>query len=665
MHIRLAKTAGFCMGVRRAVEMIFDLAAQNGDLPLYTFGPLIHNTQVLELLRQKGVTLLERIPAQGQGTILIRAHGVPPDIKARLAQAGFQVRDATCLRVVKIQQIIDEHTRNGSEAIIIGDRDHPEVFGLQGYAHGRGHVIENLEEFQNLPVFQQAFVVMQSTQNMALFNSMRHWVQENRPDYKVFNTICDTTEKRQSELRRLAAEVQAVIVIGGRSSGNTRRLADVARESGKPVWHIETEEDLKVSDRQLLASAETVGISAGASTPNWVIDKVVQDLSQVSVRHKPAPPRFRKRLRISEEERGGQDSQDLETNQDRAHYFLQRVSRSFALTIPQLPPGLRERVANAYLMCRIIDTIEDETCLRLEEKQNFFQKFIAMIDGDQPADAFSAELAPKLSCSTVPAERELIREASTVVDRYFEFSSHQRAIIRRCLVIMADGMLYFQKINNTSGLPDIDHLSAYCYYVAGVVGEMLTDLFCDYSEKTARHRDYLFSRATSFGLGLQMTNILKDVWEDRERGACWLPRDVFAKSGCDLDRVRKGVYTPGFAEGLSELIGIAHGHLAQAMAYTLRIPAPESGMRKFCLWAIGMAVATLQNIHKFRHYSSAEEVKIKRRRLKMIILASNLAVRRDRQLKLLFRMAAHGLPLAPSVDMKPALFLAARRQPHW
>jgi farnesyl-diphosphate farnesyltransferase len=264
----------------------------------------------------------------------------------------------------------------------------------------------------------------------------------------------------------------------------------------------------------------------------------------------------------------------------------------------------------------------------------------------------------------LPAERELVRAAESVVSRYLEFSSKQKAIIRRCLRIMADGMLHFQRINNTSGLPDVDHLNAYCYYVAGVVGEMLTDLFCDYSEDTAKHRDYLFSRATSFGLGLQMTNILKDVWEDRERGACWLPRDIFEKSGCDLGRVRKGCYTPEFGEGLGELIGIAHGHLAHAMAYTLRIPSPESGMRKFCLWAIGMAVATLQNINKMRYFSSSQEIKIKRRKLKMIILASNLVVRRDRQLNFLFRMAAHGLPLAQPAEMGASGFIAANRQPH-
>jgi 4,4'-diapophytoene synthase len=350
---------------------------------------------------------------------------------------------------------------------------------------------------------------------------------------------------------------------------------------------------------------------------------------------------------------------------NREQHFLQKVSRSFALTIPQLPEGLRDRVANAYLLCRIIDTIEDEECLSLDEKKNFFQEFISVIDGHASAEAFAIGLDPKLCCSTLPAERELVRETAAVVKTFFDFSAEQQAIIRRCLRIMAMGMLHFQEIKHPFGLPDVRHLSEYCYYVAGVVGEMLTDLFCNHSGETARSRDYLFSRASSFGQGLQMTNILKDVWEDRDRGACWLPRDVFMKSGCDLGQLKKGTYTPPFAEGISELVGLAHQHLNQALAYTLRIPRPEGGMRKFCLWAIGMAIATLQNIHRIHHYASAEEVKITRRRLKVIILASNVALRHDWQLRLLFRIAARGLPLAPEADIQTVPPLAAGQESLW
>jgi len=281
MDIRVAKTAGFCMGVRRAVEMVFDLNTRRNEGPLYTFGPLIHNAQVLDLLRQKGIRMMEQIPESGRGTVLLRAHGVPPRIAAQLKQAGFQVQDATCPRVVKIQQIIDHHTRKGAEAIIIGDPDHPEVVGLLGFAHGRGRVVDGLDALRTLPRFERAVVVAQSTQNMEAFREMREWVAAHHPDYTVFNTICDSTENRQAEIRRLAADVKAVVVVGGRTSGNTRRLADVARLSGKPVWQIETAADLSPQDRRQLAAAGTVGVSAGASTPNWVIKNVIQSMSEI------------------------------------------------------------------------------------------------------------------------------------------------------------------------------------------------------------------------------------------------------------------------------------------------------------------------------------------------------------------------------------------------
>jgi len=340
---------------------------------------------------------------------------------------------------------------------------------------------------------------------------------------------------------------------------------------------------------------------------------------------------------------------------DREQQFLQQVSRSFALTIPQLPSGLRERVANAYLLCRITDTIEDEVNLRLEEKKRLFQEFMTVIDGDRTAEDFIGDLAPRLNGSTLPAERDLVLETGAVVRHYRRFSPQQRAIIRRCLSIMSDGMLHFQQIKLLTGLPDLGHLEAYCYAVAGVVGEMLTDLFCDHSRETAVHRGFLFQRAASFGQGLQMTNILKDMWEDRECGVCWLPQDVFRRSGCDLRRIDKNAYTPQFGRGLVELIAIAHGHLVQAMAYALRIPPSESGMRKFCLWAIGMAVATLQNIYRLPQYVSGAEVKINRRKLKTIILASNVAVGHDGLLRMLFRAAARGLPLAPAAKVRTAI----------
>ena len=281
MKIRMAKTAGFCMGVRRAVELALDAANTSQD-PIYSFGPLIHNPQVLSLLEEKGVSVIDRIPAKGSGTVLVRAHGVPPEIKAKLKKAGFKIIDATCPRVIKVQTIIRKHAKQGYASVIVGDKDHPEVVGLLGYAEGNGYVVDDLEALDSLPSFQKAIIVAQTTQNIHLFEDVQKWVDQKFPHYKVFDTICDSTEKRQTEVLRLARDVDSVIVVGGKDSGNTRRLAAMAAQAGKPSFHIETESEL---DPLALKSFQHVGIAAGASTPNWIITKVFRTLESMPYQH--------------------------------------------------------------------------------------------------------------------------------------------------------------------------------------------------------------------------------------------------------------------------------------------------------------------------------------------------------------------------------------------
>jgi len=285
MKILIAKTSGFCMGVRRAVEMVLDAPDQHAN-PIFTYGPLIHNPQVLNLLQSKDITILDEIPAQGSGTVLIRAHGVPPTAKQGLKEADFKVIDATCPRVIKVQTIIRKHAKKDYASIIIGDRDHPEVIGLLGYARQKGYVIGTMEELEALPAFDNAIIVAQTTQNTRFFGAVKDWAAANHPHYKIYNTICDSTERRQAEVKRLAEAVDAVIVVGGRNSGNTRRLAEIARESGKPTYHIESETDLKTIDLDVLAAARHIGITAGASTPNWIIKKVYRALEALQVKGK-------------------------------------------------------------------------------------------------------------------------------------------------------------------------------------------------------------------------------------------------------------------------------------------------------------------------------------------------------------------------------------------
>jgi 4-hydroxy-3-methylbut-2-enyl diphosphate reductase len=271
------------MGVRRAVEMVLDAPAQSTK-PIYTYGPLIHNPQVLNLLKSKDIKVLDEIPDRGCGTVLIRAHGVPPTAKQHLKEAEFNVIDATCPRVIKVQTIIRKHAKKDYAVIIIGDKDHPEIIGLLGYARNNGHVVGDMEELAALPAFDNAIIVSQTTQNARLLESVINWVAENHPHYKIFNTICDSTERRQAEVQRLAEAVDAVIVVGGHNSGNTRRLAEIARQTGKPTYHIESESELASMDTHLLASARHIGITAGASTPNWIIKKVYRALETLQVK---------------------------------------------------------------------------------------------------------------------------------------------------------------------------------------------------------------------------------------------------------------------------------------------------------------------------------------------------------------------------------------------
>jgi 4-hydroxy-3-methylbut-2-enyl diphosphate reductase len=278
MKISLANTAGFCMGVRRAVDMVLD-ASNTSEGPVFTYGPLIHNSQVLEILKNKDISILERVPEKGQGIVLIRAHGVPPQDKLYLEQAGFNVIDATCPRVIKVQTIIHKYAQSGYNTLILGDVDHSEVKGLMGYTKGNGFVIQSEADLKQLPTFPKAIMVAQTTQNHDLFSQVAAYIELNHPHYLIFNTICDSTSKRQVEVKEIAKHSDAVVVVGGKNSGNTKRLAQIVQQQNIPSYHIETEEELSEIK---LHNYQRVGITAGASTPNWIINRVCHYLETMS-----------------------------------------------------------------------------------------------------------------------------------------------------------------------------------------------------------------------------------------------------------------------------------------------------------------------------------------------------------------------------------------------
>ena len=346
--------------------------------------------------------------------------------------------------------------------------------------------------------------------------------------------------------------------------------------------------------------------------------------------------------------------------------ILPAVSRTFALTIPQLPPDLSRSVTNAYLLCRVADTIEDEPQIAPPDTLLYRERFSDAVAGVADAQLLGTDLADKLSQWTIPAERDLIINLARVIRVTRQLPMRQQAAIRRCVDTMCHGMHQFQRTASVRGLDTVADLDSYCYYVAGVVGEMLTELFCSHSADIERQRAELSRLAPSFAQGLQMTNILKDVWEDRSRGACWLPQEVFTRHGVELSHLAPGnAGGGGFAAGMHELVGLAHAHLRNALEFTLLIPARETGIRRFCLWAIGLAVLTLKRIAANPGFTAGSQVKVSRRTVAVTLALSNAATRRNALLRFLFNRAAAGLPRALlAADWEPRKLLMAEDGDH-
>jgi 4-hydroxy-3-methylbut-2-enyl diphosphate reductase len=328
MRLSLAVTAGFCMGVRRAMELAL-ISCNKSEPPIYSYGPLIHNPQVMQLLQKRGIRVLEEIPppqTMRGGTVIIRAHGVPPQTKARLKAAGFsQIIDATCSRVIRVQQIIAQSALRGASIVIAGDADHPEVAGLLAHArtHGlsqtvkkilggqgrlksknsrrarpvslrrkllrpkpdrrlgrnRGYVVGSPAETACLPASLRNLVaVAQTTQNQENFQQVCAALQKRFGEVRVYQTICAATRKRQDEVIKMAREVDAVVVVGGRQSANSLRLADLAAQNGALAFLVENEDEIPGKQ---LAGLDNIGVTAGASTPNWMIRRIIRRLKDL------------------------------------------------------------------------------------------------------------------------------------------------------------------------------------------------------------------------------------------------------------------------------------------------------------------------------------------------------------------------------------------------
>ena len=275
MEVIVAKTAGFCFGVRRAVDQVYE-QIEHGQGPIYTLGPIIHNEEVVKDLEEKGVVVLEdsdSLEQIGQGTVIIRSHGVGRQVYDQIKSRGLHLADATCPFVKKIHRIVEEQNRQGRRVIIIGDSAHPEVEGIRGWGDDRTLTVKNEKEMEALPDLrgEKLCIVSQTTFNYNKFKDLVEKFSEKGYDILVLNTICNATQERQVEAERIASQVEAMVVIGGKNSSNTRKLYEICRKECRNTYYIQTVGDL---NPESVSSVRSVGITAGASTPKNIIEEV-------------------------------------------------------------------------------------------------------------------------------------------------------------------------------------------------------------------------------------------------------------------------------------------------------------------------------------------------------------------------------------------------------
>lgn len=274
MKVELAKSAGFCFGVEKAVNTVYEEAKKGNDI-VYTLGPIIHNEEVVKDMKKRGVEAvkIEDLASLPKGTVIIRSHGVSREIFNFVKRSGHRVVDATCPFVKKIHAIVSVQSGKGKTVVIIGNPEHPEVMGIRGWGDENTYAVENIEQFINLELKkdEEIIIVAQTTFNHKKFQEIIDKISILGYDVRCFNTICNATQERQAEAKKIASNVDAMIVIGDKKSSNTGKLVEICKEECKNTVFIQTLEDL---DYGALLSVDSVGITAGASTPKHIIEEV-------------------------------------------------------------------------------------------------------------------------------------------------------------------------------------------------------------------------------------------------------------------------------------------------------------------------------------------------------------------------------------------------------
>ena len=274
MKVELAKSAGFCFGVEKAVNTVYEEAKKNDDI-VYTLGPIIHNEEVVKDMKKRGVeaVAIEDLHSLPKGTVIIRSHGVSKEIYNYVKESGHRVVDATCPFVKKIHAIVSVQSGKGKTVVIIGNPKHPEVEGIRGWGDQNTYAVENIDEFIKLDLKKdkEIIIVAQTTFNHKKFQEIIDKISLLGYDVRCFNTICNATQERQAEAKKIASNVDAMIVIGDKKSSNTGKLVEICQEECKNTFFIQTLEDLNYD---ALLSVDSVGITAGASTPKHIIEEV-------------------------------------------------------------------------------------------------------------------------------------------------------------------------------------------------------------------------------------------------------------------------------------------------------------------------------------------------------------------------------------------------------
>lgn len=290
MRVKVAKSAGFCIGVKRAVELVLRIADEHRRRRIFTFGPLIHNPQTVEMLNAKGIDVMQKLNDGQEGDIVvIRSHGIAPDVREKISAAGYKIFDATCPKVAYVHSVVREHSSRGYATVIVGDANHAEVIGIKGEASGPVQIISSPNEVDELPKWSKIIVVAQTTMDRRTFEAVVERITDRFTDAVVKNTLCAETSYRQDEINALARESDAFVVIGGRNSANTARLNKLCLATGLPTYWVETADELSSPD---FDGIERVAVVAGTSTPHWIIARVVERLETMHNRFLP-PWRWR------------------------------------------------------------------------------------------------------------------------------------------------------------------------------------------------------------------------------------------------------------------------------------------------------------------------------------------------------------------------------------